>query len=304
MAKGLDLRRRIKSIKGTRSITKAMEMVSASKMRKAQDQVLKIKSYSEKALEILAGISEKMPDYPHYLLKKSEGKKYLMLLITSNKGLCGSLNSNAIRKTIEFTGGKDGEYSFVTLGKKGRDALFRLGHKVEADFSDVADKPSLLDIAPVSKYLLESYKKGSYDRVYIVYTHFLSVLKQKPVVKRVVPLGKDIMNFLKDVYTNKDEVNSGKEGKEADYEYIFEPTPSEVLDDILPRFVEMQIYQSVLEASASEHSSRMVAMKNATEAAGELIDLLTLTYNKLRQSSITQEISEIVGGVEALKGLA
>jgi len=298
MAKGLDLRRRIKSIKGIRSVTKAMEMVSASKMRKAQDQVLRIKSYSEKALEILASISEKVPNYPHYLLKKSEGKKYLMLLITSNKGLCGSLNSNAIRKTIEFTGGKDGEYTFVTLGKKGRDALFRLGHKVEADFSDVADTPSLLDITPVSKYLLEAYKKGNYDRVYIVYTHFLSVLKQKPIVKRVVPLGKDIMNFLKDVYTNKKDTENVKE---ADYEYVFEPTPSEVLDDILPRFVEMQIYQSILEASASEHSSRMVAMKNATEAAGELIDLLTLTYNKLRQSSITQEISEIVGGVEALK---
>lgn len=297
MAKGLDLRRRIKSIKGTRSITKAMEMVSASKMRKAQDQVLRIKSYSEKALEILAGISEKVPNYPHYLLKKSNGKKYLVLLITSNKGLCGSLNSNAIRKTIEFIGGKDGEYTFVTLGKKGRDALFRFGHKVEADFSDIADNPSLLDVTPVSKYLLEAYEKGNYDRVYIVYTHFLSVLKQKPVVKRVVPLGKDIMMFLKDVYGKEAEnVNQG-----SDYEYIFEPTPSEVLDDILPRFVEMQIYQSILEASASEHSSRMVAMKNATEAAGELIDLLTLTYNKLRQSSITQEISEIVGGVEALK---
>ncbi|EKD64392.1 MAG: hypothetical protein ACD_51C00010G0002 [uncultured bacterium] len=298
MAKGLDLRRRIKSIKGIRSVTKAMEMVSASKMRKAQDQVLKVKSYSEKALEILASISEKVPNYPHYLLKKSDGKKYLVLLITSNKGLCGSLNSNAIRKTIEFIGGKDGEYTFVTLGKKGRDALFRLGHKVEADFSDVADNPSLLDISPVTKYLLEAYKKGNYDRVYIVYTHFLSILKQKPVVKRVVPLGKDITNFLKDVYTNKKDAEAGAE---VDYEYVFEPTPSEVLDDILPRFVEMQIYQSVLEGSASEHSSRMVAMKNATEAAGELIDLLTLTYNKLRQSSITQEIAEIVGGVEALK---
>lgn len=298
MAKGLDLRRRIKSIKGIRSVTKAMEMVSASKMRKAQDQVLKVKSYSEKALEILASISEKVPNYPHYLLKKGEGNKYLVLLITSNKGLCGSLNSNAIRKTIEFVGDKDGEYTFVTLGKKGRDALFRMGYKVEADFSDVADKPSLLDITPVSKYLLESYKKGNYDRVYIVYTHFLSILKQKPVIKRVVPLGKDIMNFLKDVYTGKKDADNAKE---VDYEYVFEPTPSEVLDDILPRFVEMQIYQSILEASASEHSSRMVAMKNATEAAGELIDLLTLTYNKLRQSSITQEISEIVGGVEALK---
>ncbi len=304
MAKGLDIRRRIKSVKSTRSITKAMQMVAASKMRKAQEAALRTRSYAEKALEMLATVSDKIGNYNHYLLQKRNGNRCLVFLITSNKGLCGSLNTNAVRKAVEFMDSKEHgedlpkEFHFVTLGKKGRDTLFRMKKDVKADYSDIGDTLSFLDIAPISKNLLDEYKAGNYDRVYIVYTHFVSVLVQKTVVKRVVPLGKDLLDILQ-VITSSNKMK--EQIKDAHFEYKFEPSPKEVLDELLPRLVEMQIYQSVLEAFASEQSARMMAMQNATKAAGELVDDLTLTYNKARQSGITQEISEIVGGVEALK---
>lgn len=302
MAKGLDIRRRIKSVKSTRSITKAMQMVAASKMKKAQEAALRTRSYAEKALEMLATVSSKVVSYSHYLLDKNEGNRFLILLITSNKGLCGSLNANVIRKALEFITEKEdlgkgkNIFHFVTMGKKGRDTLIRMKQSVVADYSDIGDRMTFLDIAPITRNLLEEYKNNNYQRVYVVYTHFVSVLGQKSVIKRVVPLGKDILDSVREIM-NKQETTPIDES----YEYTFEPNPKEVLEYLLPRLVEMQVYQAVLEAQASEHSARMVAMKNATEAAGDLIEDLTLTFNKTRQASITQEISEIVGGVEALK---
>lgn len=311
MAKGLEIRRRIKSVKSTKSITKAMQMVAASKMRKAQEQALKTRRYAEKALEILAAVSGNTGNYEHYLLtKRKESDRCLILLITANKGLCGSLNTNAVRKVLEFIENKPNEnvvsstFDFMTLGKKGRDALIRMGENIVADYSDIGETLSFLDIAPMAKQLLDEYKNENYDRVYIVYTHFISVLIQKTVIRRVVPLGKDILDSLQGVMTKKKieaKDNDGKLSEDGTYEYLFEPGPKEVLEYLLPRLIEMQIYQSILEAYASEQSARMVAMKNATEAAGDLMDDLTLTYNKTRQAGITQEISEIVGGVEALK---
>ena len=308
MAKGLDLRRRIKSIKSTRSITKAMQMVSASKMRKAQEQALRTRAYAVKALEMLAMLSDKVGDYPHYLLKKEEqASRVLVLLISANKGLCGSLNTNVLRKAVDFSAGQRREgvaacppaqIDFITLGKKGRDALLRFGHRIVADYSDLGDDLSLSQIQPITKQLLDEYRAGHYDRVYVVYTHFVSVLKQLPVIKRVVPIGKDILESLAEL---KLKIFSPESIPTESYEYRIEPSPAVVLDELLPRFVEMQIYQAVLESAASEQSARMVAMQNATDAAGELMDQLSLLYNKLRQSSITQEISEIVGGVEAMK---
>jgi len=299
MAQGLDIRRRIKSIKSTRSITKAMQMVSASKMRKAQDQALRTRSYAEKALEILAAVSEKIRHYPHYLLSQPEGNESLVLVITSNKGLCGSLNTNVIRRTIEFMEeiGPKQTFRFVTLGKKGRDMMTRLSHPVVADFSDIPESLSFTNVVPLMRYIFDDYRLGRYSRVYIAYSHFVSVLNQKPIVKRLLPLGRDLLHSMRELVRN----TPVKEVQEWGYEYLFEPNPAEVLEELLPRMVEMQIFQSYLESYASEQSARMVAMKNATEAAGDLIDDLTLTYNKARQASITQEISEIVGGAEALK---
>ena len=304
MAKGHDIRRRIKSVKNTKSITKAMEMVAASKMKKAQDQALQTRAYAEKALEILARVSDKVGEYPHYLLNQPKGNRILILLVTSNKGLCGSLNTNIIRKMAEFIqdvekDDKDATFKFLTLGKKGREACFRFKYDVEGDYSDVGDSFSFNDIRPMIKFALDEFKAGKYDRVYVAYTHFVSVLSQKPVMKRIVPLGGDILETVQEILTTQKQ-EEGDNPHEA-YEYIFEPNPKEVLDELLPKMVEMQVYQSVLEAYASEQSARMMAMKNATEAAGELIDDLTLIYNKTRQAGITQEIAEIVGGVEALK---
>ncbi|MBI5411880.1 ATP synthase F1 subunit gamma [Candidatus Peregrinibacteria bacterium] len=303
MAKDLDIRRRIKSVKSTRSITKAMQMVSASKMRKAQEQALKTRNYALKSLEILATISGKITDYPHYLLARPEKKRCLMLLITSNKGLCGSLNANVMRKAFDFVefmksnkGVEAEEVDFVTLGKKGRDMLFRAGKKVIADFSDLGESLSVLNIGAITKLIFGEFQTQNYSRIYIAYSHFVSVLSQKPVVKRLLPLDKGILEYLEEV------LNKKKEDLQRDsYEYLVEPNPKELLEDLLPRLVEIQIFQSYLEGYASEQSARMVAMKNATEAAGDLIEDLTLTYNKARQAGITQEISEIVGGVEALK---
>ncbi|MFH0820647.1 MAG: ATP synthase F1 subunit gamma [Candidatus Peregrinibacteria bacterium] len=307
MAKGLDIRRRIKSIKSTRSITKAMQMVAASKMRKAQEQALKTRSYAFKSLQILAAISEKLEDYSHYLLTKTKGHRSLVLVITSNKGLCGSLNTNLIRKVIDFTDDMKIKYPelnelaepfhFVTIGKKGRDTLFRLGHKVVADFSDISETQTFLKVVPMIRYLFDKFQMEGYDRIYLAYNHFISVLNQKPIIKRLLPLGSDLLDDLSEVFDRQSKIESS----ESSYGYVFEPSPAEVLEDLIPRLVEMQAYQSLLESQASEHSARMVAMKNATEAAGDLIDDLTLTFNKARQSSITQEIAEIVGGAEALK---
>ncbi len=297
MAKGLDIRRRIKSVKNTRSITKAMQMVAASKMRRAQETALKTRGYAEKALEILSHVSEKVGLDAHWLLDRPAGSRTLILLITSNKGLCGSLNANVIRKTLDHaTKNTDAVTDFVTLGKKGRETLLRLKHPVVADYSDVGESLAFADISPLCRYLFNEFRKGRYDKIVVAYTHFVSVLAQKPVVRRLMPLGKDILDALTEVKGKQAE-----KAKEESFEYRFEPSPEAVLSELLPRLLEMQIYQCALESQASEHSARMVAMQNATEAAGELIGDLTLTYNKARQASITQEISEIVGGVEAMK---
>lgn len=305
MAKGLDIRRRIRSVKNTKAITKAMEMVAASKMRKAQEAALRSRSYAEKALEILSTVSGLIPqDHPflggHRTTKTEAGKRFLILAITPNKGLCGSLNSNLMRSITTFVTENESapgaSFDFVTLGKKGRDALLRMHLGIKSDYSDLGDSVGVRDLGPLAKELLGGFEKGEYDAVYAVYTHFYSVLAQKAVTKRILPLGRDMLDILE--MTSKE---YQKIEEKAPSEMLFEPSAPEVLSELIPRLTEMQIFQAVLEAQASEQSARMVAMQNATKAAGELIDDLTLTYNKARQAGITQEISEIVGGVEALK---
>lgn len=327
MAKGLDIRRRIRSVKNTKAITKAMEMVAASKMRKAQEAALRSRSYAEKALEILSTVSGLIPENHPFLAGHrraggEKGKRYLILAISPNKGLCGSLTTNLMRSIATFVqeneaATSDGQramgntsqasrsapspqpvasFDFVTLGKRGRDALLRMHYGIASDYSDLGDSVGVSDLGPLAKEVLGGFEQGKYDGVYAVYTHFSSVLVQKAVLKRILPLGRDMADML--ALTNK-EYHQGTEKEPT--EILFEPSPEAVLSQLIPRLTEMQIFQAVLEAQASEQSARMVAMQNATKAAGELIDDLTLTYNKARQAAITQEISEIVGGVEALK---
>lgn len=303
-ASGKELLRRIKSVSNTQQITGAMQMVAASKMMKAQEKALQTRAYAHKALEILAHIGTRLGYVKHPLLTKTEkkGTGVLICVVTSNKGLCGSLNTNVLKKVSEFKRDleKDGvdKIDFVTVGKKGKDAVLRMKGNLIADFSEqISDTYDSADVLPLSHMLVKEFESGNYNRVYLVYTHFISTLTQTTIIKRIAPISDDIKSVLKQIDENYKE----EELPKLTTPYTIEPAENEVIDSLLDILIDAQMFQMILESTASEHSARMVAMKNATEAAGDLIEDLRLTYNKARQASITQEISEIVGGVEAQK---
>ncbi len=277
------IRRRIRSVKSTAQITKAMEMVATSKMRRAQNMVLASRPYSDKMVELLSHLAAvaHSSEAPHPLLARREPRTIGLLVITADRGLCGSLNSNAIRKAASFILEQNKPVKIVAVGRKGRDWLIRRGQNVVAEFTQMSDRPALIETTPISHILIDEYASAGIDEAYVVYSHFVSTLVQRPVAKRILPVEPAAL--------------SG-----ASKEYIYEPNIPAVLDHLLPRFVEVQVYQTILEAIASEQSARMVAMRNATENAKELIDDLTLSYNRARQASITTEITEIAAGAEAL----
>ena len=292
-----EIRRRIKGVKSTKQITKTMEMVSASKMRKAQASTLKTRSYAEKAMEILVSLSSATDKVRHPLFAKREVKHTTLIVVTSDRGLCGGFNLNVVNKAHQLlkTLPKD-SYSLITIGKKGRDSLIRLGHKVAADFSGIK-RTEFNQVAPVIKMAFDDYISEKTDSVVIAYTHFINTVKQVPVAKTLLPLSRrHLMDMMKELLG----VEKEPEYKHA-AEFLIEPEPTEVLKLLVPRLSEMQIFQAVLEGEASEHSARMVAMKNATDAAGDIIDDLTMTGNEMRQSGITAEIAEIVTAGEAMK---
>ena len=303
-ATGEDLQRRIRSITNTQQITSAMQMVAASKMVKAQERALQTRAYAHKALEILAHIGGRLGYVKHPLLTKvdKKGKGVLICVVTSNKGLCGGLNTTILKKISEFKKDleKDGveKIDFVTVGKKGKEAVLRMKANLIADFSEqineVYDSAAVL---PLSHMLIKEFESGNYSRVYLIYTHFVSTLTQTAIIKRIAPISDDIKSVLKQIDENYKEEDISK----LTTPYSIEPAENEVIDSLLDILIDAQMFQMMLESTASEHSARMVAMKNATDAAGDLIDDLRLTFNKARQAAITQEISEIVGGVEAQK---
>lgn len=302
MSQSREIKRRIRSIQSTKKITKAMELVSASKMRKAVNQVLISRHYSNYAWNIIQSIAKSNPKYKHPLLQKPKKvTKAAILVISSNRGLCGGFNSNVLKetlKTVKNLQSQNISFDFITFGKKTRDQLRRLKYNIIADFS----KPDLLNdvtaISSLSHLLLEEYSKKNYQRIILIYTDFISSLKQHPLTKELLPLK---------TYEDKDlgtvgNISDSEKKPEIiiNSEYKFEPSPKKVLDQILPRILEIQIYQAVLESDASEHSSRMMAMKNATTSASDMIDSLSLAYNQARQAAITQELAEIVSGASAL----
>lgn len=294
-----EIRRRIKGVKSTRQITKTMEMVSASKMRRAQAAAVQMRAYAEKALEILNSVAGKTGLITHPLLESRDIKKTIVVLITSDRGLCGGLNSNVIANVLEKIKSMPKEsIAFVTLGKKGRDAILRMGYQLEADFSGLK-KFEYEDIAPLVNMVMGDYLGKKCDRVILAYPRFVNAMVQKPSFSPLLPLAKEnLVQILEEI--------SGPAGTrtamvEKDFDYKFEPDPSKVLAALLPKFTEMQILKAVLESQASEHSARMAAMKNATDAASEIIDDLTFTYNQVRQAGITSEIAEISTAAEALK---
>ncbi|PIS09100.1 ATP synthase F1 subunit gamma [Candidatus Beckwithbacteria bacterium CG10_big_fil_rev_8_21_14_0_10_34_10] len=275
------IKRRIKSTKNIGQITKAMQMVAASKMKKAQDQAIATKPYSEKILEIVKSLSLKTDPKLHPLLKQQEEiKTYLCILITTNKGLCGSLNTNLVRSLNNFIQkniNKGINFDFLTLGQKGQSFVLKTGGHYLADFSDLI--PFTKAVIPIVKTISDGYLKEKYSRVYLFYNNFINALKQEPVNKRILPL----------ILPNaEEEIQLGKRK-----DVLYEPTAKEILDFLLPFYIETQVRGAILEGNASEHSARMMAMKNATENAQALMDGLTLEYNKARQQSITLEIADI-----------
>ncbi len=282
MASQRDIRRRIGAVKNIRQITRAMQFVAASKLRRAQDATLSARPYSEKIDEVLADLAAVLDGDDHPLLVEREGGKRLLVLITTDRGLAGPLNTNTVRFAAREITEHPGDMAVVTVGRKGRDAMRRARVPMEAHFAGFGDRPTFADVLPLARLLTDDYLSGEFNRIDIIYSRFISTLAQKPVLDELLPI-------------QPAEDTAGIPGNQ----FIFEPNASAVLEQLVPRYVATRIFQAVLEAKASEESSRMVAMKNATENAEELIDDLTLSYNKVRQSNITREMIEIASGARA-----
>ncbi len=283
-----EIRRRIRSVKNISQVTKAMEAVSAAKMRKAQQQVLATRPYAEQAREVLSYIA-RLPNIDtdlNPLIQKRPVKRTGIVLITADRGLAGGFNANVIRQAAAFMRERrraGADVQMVTVGRKGRDWLLRYDPVIRAEFTSFPDNPTTYEIAPITRVLVDDFTSGYFDEVYLVYTNFVNTIRQEPVVHKLLP------------------IEPAESSVTMAREYIFEPSPEAVLGQVLYGFTEVQILQAVYESIASEHSARMVAMRNATDAAVELIDSLSLTYNKARQEGITRELMDIIGGSVALE---
>ena len=271
-------------------------MIAAAKMRRAQEQVRMSRPYAEKAWEVLTHLSQQpgSKEQLHPLLVQRPVNNACVILITSDRGLAGGYSSNILRATAQFIKNYGKPISLVTIGRKGKSFFKKSANPIIAEFSGMPDRPSVLDVLPIAKVVIDDFLKGDFDEVYLAYTDFINTVVQKPVVKRLLPL----LPEESESQAVSEHIAKAKTSKNV---YIYEPDPEELLNIILPRFTELQIYQALLESLASEHSARMVAMRSATDNANELVADLTLTYNRVRQESITKEMLDIVGGVEALK---
>jgi F-type H+-transporting ATPase subunit gamma len=278
------IRRRIKGIQSTAKITRAMEMIATSKMRKAQERGLAGRPYAEKIMQVMADLAalRREGEEMHPLLQARPVKKIGILHITPDRGMCGGLNTNINRTAASFILEQEVLVSLVAVGRKGRDFMRRYGREIRAEFINLGDRPGWLDTLPISRIIIDDYTSGEIDRVYLVYPQFISTMVQKPTILQILPVEPAEIPTAQNV------------------DYIYEPGPAEVLGQLLPRFVEMEVYHAILESIASEQSARMVAMRNATESANELIEELTLMYNKARQETITKELLDITGGAAAL----
>jgi F-type H+-transporting ATPase subunit gamma len=275
-----------------------MQMIAASRMRRAQEQALASRPYAAKSWEILIHLAAQTGNVEqlHPLLTQRETiRGVAIILMTSDRGLAGAYNGNIIRAVTRFmTTNNLQNAGLITVGRKGRDFMIRYGRKVVADFTDMPARPSALDIAPIARLAVDGFMSGEYDQVYLAYTDFINTLTQEPTIRLLLPIRPgNIESKVMSEYLTAETTMSRAE-------YIYEPDPATLLDTLLPRFTELQVYQALLEAKASEESARMVSMRNATENANDLIGDLTLTYNKVRQDSITKEMLDIAGGAEAL----
>ncbi len=296
-----DIKRRIRSVTNTRKITKAMELMAATKMRRAVKAVLSTRAYSRAAWQIVQDLAERTDPSHHPLLQKRDKvKKVGLVLISSNRGLCGGFNREIIDTVAEYIANHKNENieveaEVLLMGKRGRDIMFRHGHEIVAEFEKLDVTTRVSEVTPLAKMLIGDYLTGKYDRVAVAYTDYYSAVRQEPKVKELLPIGKRDTHL--GVVTN-DPIRSIPKVK---MEFLFEPSPDVVLEQMLERLIELQLYQALLESNASEHSARMLAMRNASDAAKDLMDDLNLTFNQARQAGITREIAEISAGRAALE---
>ena len=307
-----EIKRRLRSIKNTRQVTRAMEMVSAAKMRKSVQAVVASRAYANQAWALVSELSLRVDQRHHPLLAKRDKVKNVgLLVVSSNRGLCGGFNYQLAQKVEKYyqSLGENVSVKLISFGFKARDILLRQGKVLAADFN----KPDLLNdetiIKPIAKLLMEEYLTGNYDKVVLAYTDFISALSQKPKIKQLLPIERQLVRE-----SDSQEVRKFDQSKmshdsltsslsDLSYEYKFEPTPATVLNELLPRLFGLQIYQATLESTASEHSARMLAMRNASDAARDMLDDLTLTFNQARQANITSELAEIIGGRTAIEAV-
>lgn len=292
MANAREVKQRIKSVKNISQVTRALQAVSASKVRKAINQLEDTRPYSVKAWQVLQHIAEQ-PDrstlHP-MLAEHAEVKKIIAIVISGDRGLAGAYNSNIIRVADQWAETIDVPVKYITVGKRGRDQLLRRGKDILAEFCDLPSQPTYNDISPVGYIAVDQFLDDEIDEVYLIYTKFINRMNHKPVVKKILPLDPD----PEDRVTDFEDIGKLVGG------YIFEPDQKSLLEEIIPRFTVLQVFHAVIESLASEHSARMVAMKNATDNATDLADALQLEYNKARQQAITNEMLDIAGGAEAV----
>jgi len=318
MANSKEIRSRIKSINNTGKITRAMEMVSAAKMRKSTESVLKIRDYAHSAWSVLTNLARAFEEHGEGLLEVRPVKSVLIIVVTSNRGLCGSFNSQIMKKVREELNNpkslklnrvgekkiesdvldKDLKVDFITIGKKGEGLVKKLGRDIIAAFPELTYLPKIEQVKPLSKIVIDEYLNKKYDKVVIAYTDYVSVITQQPKIRQLLPISKiDLEKQIAEMDSLAKEYGLQKPKSE----YKVEPSPEDVLAHIIPRLIEMQIYHAILESNASKESARMMAMRSATDAAKDMSEGLNLAYNKIRQMKITQEIAEISAGRAALE---
>jgi len=286
MAVGKEIRNQIKSVQNTQKITRAMEMVAASKMRRAQDRMAASRPYAEKMRTVVAHLGRAHPEYKHSYMMEREVKRVGYIVVSSDRGLCGGLNSNLFRATIKSLrewDDKGVEIDTCTVGTKAGAYFRRIGGNVVAQASQLGDAPKVQDLIGSVKVMLDAFDNGTIDRLYVVYNKFINTMTQDPQIDQLLPIEKDDSKELK-----------------HHWDYIYEPEAKEVVNELLTRYIESLVYQSLVENVACEMAARMVAMKSASDNAGDMIDDLQLVYNKARQAAITQELSEIVSGASAV----
>ncbi len=293
MPNAREVKLRIRSVKNIAQVTRALQAVSASKVRKAQQAVAHTRPYASKAWQVLQHIALQpgRESLHPLLMERSQIHNTMVIMISGDRGLAGAYNTNIVRFTQQTFGAYPHPVQYVTVGRKGRDLLIRQGKNVVAEFSNLPAAPAFADVSAIGRLAVDAFLDGHVDEVYLVYTDFINMIRQVPTKKRLLPLG---------VGERADRVQTFDGARKMAAAYIYEPGQTEVLDEVIPRFTALQVYQAILESLASEHAARMVAMRNATENATELAGLLQLEYNKVRQQTITNEMLDIAGGAEAL----